>query len=213
MLRGDSTMYGSHPGEYNGNVPDQTPTNPAALMQADFDALFPGRVTVINRAEPGSWLSNDINGTGPYTAGTLAQELAANPSVDIVVTNSEVVDRTFGSASDYRNNLATWIATVRAAHMIPWIEEPNPVCRTWLLKPWWNAPPLRDDREFLSIQRSVVHAQNVASIPLYDAFLAQPDWTLLLQIDCTHPADAGYRFKEARAFKYLEPLVAQMLAK
>ena len=45
--------YGSHPGVDNGSVPAQTPNNPAALMQTDFDILFgPGVVTVIDRAEP-----------------------------------------------------------------------------------------------------------------------------------------------------------------
>lgn len=227
MLRGDSTMYGSHPGEYNGNVPDQTPANPAALMQADFDALLPGLVTVIDRAEPGSYLTNDIDGTGPYTSGTLAQELAAHPSVNIVITNSEIVDYTLSTPAQYGKNLATWISTVRAAGMTPWIEEPNPVCAVWsynaprsasdflaCLNSAPGAPPQqRDDTAFLSIERSTVHETNAATIPLYDAFLAQPNWMGLLQSDRMHPADAGYRFKEAQTFKALEPAVKALLGK
>ena len=94
-------MYGTHPGQMNGSVPDQTPNNPAVLLQADFDAVLPGRVTVINRAEPGSWLQEDLGGTGPYTAGTLAAELKANPDVAIVITNSEINDYTFSNPADY----------------------------------------------------------------------------------------------------------------
>jgi lysophospholipase L1-like esterase len=209
MFRGDSTMYGSHPGQKNGNVPDQTPNNPAALMQADFDAMLPGMVTIINRAEPGSWLGEDINGLAPYTAGTLAEELAANKSVNIVITNSEINDYTFSNPADYRKNLATWIAIVRAAGMTPWIEEPNPTCGVVACA----APVPRNVSAFLAAMRSVTHASGVPLIPMFDAFLAQPDWTHLLQADGVHPTDAGYAVKEAQAFGSLLPVVRAMLGK
>jgi lysophospholipase L1-like esterase len=225
MLRGDSTMYGSHPGEYNGNVPDQTPANPTALMQADFDKAMPGLVTVIDRAEPGSYLANDLDGTGPYTSGTLAHELAANPSVNLVVTNSEIVDYTLSTVTEYGKNLATWISTVRAAGMTPWIEEPNPVCAVWSANATRSAadflacldsvrgaaPQERDDGAFLTAQRTIERRMATNAIPLYDAFLAQPHWMNLLQADRMHPTDEGYRFKEAQAFRYLEPAVEAML--
>lgn len=209
MLRGDSTMYGSHPGQKNGTVPDQTPNNPAALLQADFDAMLPGLVTIVNRAEPGSWLGEDLNGTGPYTAGTLAQELAANKTVNIVITNSEINDYTFSNPADYGKNLKTWIATVRAAGMTPWIEEPNPTCGVVACA----RPVPRDVAAFLLPMRSIARASGVPLIPMFEPFLAQPNWTQLLQPDGVHPTDEGYEVKETQAFASLLPAVRAMLGK
>ena len=207
MLRGDSTMYGTHPGQNNGAVTDQTPNNPPALLQADFDAMLPGRVTVINRAEPGSWLQEDLEGTGPYTAGTLAAELAANPTVTIVITNSEINDYTFSNPADYRNNLKTWIATVRAAGMTPWFEEPNPTCGVVACA----RPVPRNVTAYLSAMRSVARTTGVPLIPMYAPFLAQPDWTQLLQRDGVHPTDEGYAVKDTQAFGDLLRAVRSML--
>jgi lysophospholipase L1-like esterase len=208
MLRGDSTMYGTHPGQWNGAVPDQTPNNPPALLQADFDATLPGRVTVINRAEPGSWLEEDLDGTGPYTDGTLASELAASPNVTIVITNSEINDYTFSDPADYRKNLTAWIATVRAAGKTPWIEEPNPTCGVVACA----RPVPRDVTAFLSAMRSVARSTGVRLIPMYQSFLAQPGWTHLLQRDGVHPTDKGYAVKETQAFGSLLSAVRSMLS-
>lgn len=211
MIRGDSTNYGSHPGDTCDGAPNQTCDNPAALMQTDFDILFgKGVVQVVNRAEPGSTLEDDLNGTGPYTAGTLASELSTS-NADIVLTNAELNDATYATPiGQYQANLEQWVAIVRAAGKTPVIEEPNPTCMTGYGSIGANGARTTD-QPYIDAQHAASLAVNVTVLPVTDAFLAQTGWQALLQADCEHPADTGYEFKEGQYMKNLYPIVAAML--
>lgn len=211
-LYGDSTNYGSHPGVNNGNVPNQTPNNPAALMQTDFNIVFgPGVVTVIDRAEPGSTLADNLNGTGPYTEGGLAQELASNASAcNIVLTNSEINDANTFTTDQYQTNLVQWVATVRQAGMLPVVQEPNPICLT--LPTGTVVRPI--DASFVDVQHSVSLSQNVTVLPVYNAYFNQTTpWVTTLQPDCVHPEDDGYEFKEGQYAVNLMPIAQVLLGR
>lgn len=208
MIRGDSTNYGSHPGMNCGSVPAQTCANPTALMQADFDILFgPGVVTVVDRAEPGSTLADDLNGNMPYgELGPLARELSQQYA-DIVITNSEINDYTHATPQQYQANLTQWVDTVRAAGMLPIVEESNPVCLT---RP--SGTVARDDSQYLDAMHSVSLLDNVTVLPVYSSYLAQTNWPTTLQADCVHPQDSGYEFKEGQYMRNLYPIVKTLLA-
>lgn len=210
MLRGDSTQYGSHPGESCDGVPNQTCANPSALMQTDMDILFgAGTVHVINRAEPGSTIEDDLYGTGPYTSGPLASELAANKA-DIVITNAELNDATYKSdPTTYGTFLSTWIRTVRSYGKTAIVEEPNPTC----IGPVGSNGARAIDSPYLDQIHEVGTQLNVAVLQTYDSFLQQANWqNNLLQADCEHPADAGYEYKEGQFAKNIAPIVSAMLA-
>lgn len=209
MIRGDSTNYGSHPGVNCGAVPGQTCANPAALMQTDFDILFgQGVVTVIDRAEPGSTLADDLNGNLPYgELGPLASELSKQYA-DIVITNSEINDYTHSTPQQYQANLTQWVDTVRAAGMLPIVQEPNPVCLTLP-----SGTSARDDSQYLDSMHTVSLLDNVTVLPVYNPYLAQPGWMTTLQADCVHPQDSGYEFKEGRYMANLAPIIKAMLGR
>lgn len=207
MIRGDSTNYGSHPGVNCGAVPGQTCANPAALMQTDFDILFgQGVVTVIDRAEPGSTLADDLNGNLPYgELGPLASELSKQYA-DIVITNSEINDYTHSTPQQYQANLTQWVDTVRAAGMLPIVQEPNPVCLTLP-----SGTSARDDSQYLDAMHAVSMLDNVTVLPTYNSYLEQTNWTATLQGDCVHPMDSGYEFKEGQYMSNLYPIVRALL--
>jgi lysophospholipase L1-like esterase len=215
MLRGDSTMYGSHPGDTCQGAPNQTCANPAALMQTDVDLLFgAGKVLVVNRAEPGSTLEDDLNGTGSYTDGPLAHELA-NPlnglRADVVITNAELNDASYGVApATYQADLETWAAVVRAAGAVPYYEEPNP---TFLAgyPPYAPSGARELDLYYLAAEAAAARVSDVVVLPVYAAFLSAPSWQGLLQADGEHPTDTGYELKEALVMKSLYPLLEQLL--
>lgn len=211
LLRGDSTNYGSHPGENNGSVPNQTPNNPATLMQTDFDILFgPGVIKVVNSAEPGSTIEDDLYGTGPYTAGPL-QSVLPSTGASVVITNAELNNASYGvDPSVYQTYLETWVRTVQAQGKVPVIMEPNPTC----------VPPLGAngartvDQPYVDVMHSVSTQYGVTVLPVTNAFLAQPNWqTNLLQADCEHPTDAGYEFKEGQYMPNLYPIVKSLLGR
>jgi hypothetical protein len=208
LLRGDSTNYGSHPGENNGSVPNQTPNNPAALMQTDFDILFgPGVVKVVNAAEPGSTIEDDLYGTGPYTAGPL-QAVLPGTGASIVITNAELNDASYVvDPSLYQTYLETWVRTVQTAGMVPIIEEPNPTC----VPPIGSNGARTIDVAYIDAQHAVSLQFNTTVLPVYNAFLSQSNWQSLLQADCEHPTDAGYEFKEGQYMPNLYPIVKRLL--
>ncbi|MFM0155704.1 SGNH/GDSL hydrolase family protein [Paraburkholderia sediminicola] len=210
LLRGDSTNYGSHPGENTGSVPNQTPNNPAALMQTDFDILFgPGVVKVVNAAEPGSTIEDDLYGTGPYTAGPL-QAVLPGTGASVVVTNAELNDASYGvDPSLYQTYLETWVRTVQTAGMVPVIEEPNPTC----IAPIGSNGARTIDAAYIDVQHTVSLQFNTTVLPVYNAFVAQSNWQSLLQADCEHPTDAGYEFKEGQYMTNLYPIVKAMLGR
>lgn len=209
MLRGDSTNYGSTPGVNNGNVPNQTPANPASLMQADVNLLFgSGVVTIVDRAEPGSTLADDLNGTGPYTDGPLASELA-HTTVNVVLTNAELNDATYGvPLGTYVAELDQWVATVRSAGAVPVLMEPNPTC---LGTPGKALRAL--DEPYVQAMHAVGAHLVVTVLTDYDAFLElTPAWQGYLQADCEHPTNAGYEFKEGRYMTALYPVLKALLS-
>lgn len=206
MVRGDSTNYGSFPGKTCNGAPNQTCANPPALMQTDFDIEFgPGVVKVINRAEPGSDLSNDLNGTYPYTMAPLASELATSDS-DIVITNSEINDQDRFTPEAYKGNLTQWVKTVQQSGKIAILEEPNPTCGVGV------KDAFADPGVYVQRMRDVGVEQGVTVLPLYNNFVVQPNWTALLQGDCVHPLDSGYEYKEGQYMKTLMPIITKMVA-
>lgn len=196
-IEGDSTMFGSHPGD-PGNW---TVYNPPALLQAAYTrnvTLF--AVTVENHAEPGSDSFDSLDGTDYYN-GPFSKRMAES-TAQIVITNDALNNPGRGRASldQYRSNLNEWITIARQYGKIPILEEPNP----WLCMP--------DDTllTYVQVQRDVAVKQGVLLIKQYDAILeAFPDLQSALQ-DCEHPSDALYDFKANREFQQLQPLINQL---
>lgn len=202
LMRGDSTNFGYNPQDYK-EPPNQTPNNPAVLMQRDMDATFgAGRVTVINSARSGSTLENDINGWGDWPSLKAAiDEYKPN----IVLTNSELNDRNTLSDGQYKSNLINWIQIVRSSGARPILQEPNPTCPNILTK--------RNDQSFVQDMNDVAQQMGVTvAWNWYSWFSTDNWWQEYLQGDCVHPTDAGYESKEVNYFKTLKPIVADLLS-
>ena len=183
-IEGDSTMYGSHHGERNGGVQDQTLYNPPAILNAYLALAYGvGQVVTENHAEPGSTLANSLNGENLY-GDTFDNRMAAS-SATIVINNSALNDDNATLPLDvYKAQLEQWIATVRKYNKIPVLEEPNPATCNF-------TTPLSD---YVNVQRTVAQEQGVTLIAQYDSILATVGWQQQLQ-DCEHPLDVLYEFK------------------
>jgi lysophospholipase L1-like esterase len=202
LMRGDSTNFGFDPQDYPV-VPNQTPNNPTVLMQLDMDATFgAGRVTVIDAAQSGTSLSDDINGAGDWPS---LSTVLVQYKPDIVLTNSELNDRNTFTDATYKANMINWIQIVQASGARPILQEPNPTCPNILVP--------RNDQAFVQDMDAVGVQMSVTVLPNWSTWFPTPEWWVpYLQNDCIHPTDAGYASKEAQYFKNLEPIVASMLS-
>lgn len=188
---GDSTMYGCHVGEYNGDVQDQTPNNPPALLALDLG------ITVYNGAKDGSMISDSLDGTDFYLE-PLDQRLQQT-NAQIVITNSVHNEIGHGvSIETYQANLETWIQAVLYAGKLPIIEEPNP-SSCWLDQ----IPP------YIEVQHSLAEKYGLSVIEQWDYILSLPNWQGMLQ-DCVHPEDNLYEIKARREADVLRPIVERL---
>lgn len=190
-FEGDSTYYGTQ--VING-VTSRTANNPPALIQT----MLGTAVTVTNSAAGGATIDMALNGTAPRYTTTLAARLKAlKPK--LVPSNFGINDSLHESEADYLNDLAVWIATVRAAGATPILEEPNPVCN--------NIAPNLD--QYVNDLRQVAAQQGVTLIAQYDYIKSLPNWQGMLT-DCVHPTDALYEIKAQREYDVLAPIVKSL---
>lgn len=207
-LDGDSTNAGCN-ADSNSQCLPTWPSDPALLMQADFDAAFgKGVVQVVNISIPGSAFQYDLQTGGPVTvplASRLAQ-MATPPA--IVISNSEINDQyvLHELPADYGPYELQWIQTVRSFGAVPILEEPNPICQP--------VADLAMTAQLIGETHLIASEQTVSVLPLTAAFEAQPNWcSTLLGSDFTHPNAAGYAFKESQYFPTLLPIIKAALAR
>jgi len=204
--RGDSTFWGAV--VISDGAPARYPQSPAQRMQIAMNEKFgPGKVTIVDHSAPGSTLETDLNGTGLSAEYGNTLPLAAELSkgnANIVITNSQINDAFVGNTvRTFSSNLKRWIRTVQASGKIPVIAEPNPIC---------FRISIANSRRYVSAENATARRNEVAVLPLYDAFLNLPAWqTASMASDCIHPNAAGYAFKQQHYFASLEPIVARLL--
>ncbi|WP_257030475.1 SGNH/GDSL hydrolase family protein [Paraburkholderia bryophila] len=175
-------------------TPDNAPYNMAASLAAQ---LIP--VTVSNQGVSGAELSDLIAGRHGY-AQSWAQTL---PSLNarIAVANYAINDLGRGDETPelYGQYLAAWVDSVRAAGMIPVLEEPNPVCR----------PGYENLPAYVGQMDSVAAQKNVPLIDQYSYLLSLPNWQGMLS-DCMHPKPEMYEIKGKREAQIIGPIAASL---
>lgn len=126
MLVGDSTMWGSIPGD----TLNQDPKHPGVALKQAIDLIYPGNLaTVSNNAIPATTLKQMLAGTDGGV-GTYADRLAAAPNTTIVFCNHCLND--CGSyqsdLAEYRDNLVIFVNTTRSYSKIPVLVTPSLIC-------------------------------------------------------------------------------------
>lgn len=151
---GDSTMYGSTAND----TTVQNPVNMPAILQVTMNQIYGGgRVTVLNKAIPGTALVAMIAGTDG--SGSTFDEKMKNSDADIVYCNHAQNDCNsfWRNAEEFKGDVVTFVNTVRKYGKVPVLVTPNV---TFILGGITDKMTMRLPA-FVDVIRSVAKSMNV----------------------------------------------------
>lgn len=151
---GDSTMYGSTAND----TTVQNPVNMPGILQVTMNQIYGGgRVTVLNKAIPGTALVAMIAGTDG--SGSTFDEKMKNSDADIVYCNHAQNDCNsfWRNAEEFKGDVVTFVNTVRKYGKVPVLVTPNV---TFILGGITDKMTMRLPA-FVDVIRSVAKSMNV----------------------------------------------------
>lgn len=174
-----------------------------AVMQQVLRKKYPS-IVVFNQGIGGTYFKQFINGTDGHTlsAGEHMRRTAAQISIEAFGVN----DVGYVSTNEFISEVAYFVEQARINGRIPVIEEPTPTCNNWIYQEF-------DRRVRLEVQALNEYAEDnhVVVIPEYWYVKKMPRWKLMF-VDCKHLTPEFYRIKGIHEARFIDPIVASLLA-